>query len=181
MLGVDRARLPQIDVYESMTGWTAPELRKHGLSLHLRQPLLARFARPDCLFIGFTAGVGASPVLSRLGWQVAPWSQITFVGSIIENSTVDCDNGGPSGWHVRGLKPYDGPPLASYDRNGRTRRMIGLPTATFGSPMRASRAGWTRQLAGLAGDDVCRWRELWGRVVESTLLDRGWVPIVLES
>ena len=29
---VDRARLPHIDVYESMTGWTAPELRKHGLS-----------------------------------------------------------------------------------------------------------------------------------------------------
>ena len=62
--------------------------------------------------------MGRLRCLSRLGWQVAPWGQITFVGSIIENSTVNCDNGGPSGWHVRGLKPYDGPPLASYDRNG---------------------------------------------------------------
>jgi hypothetical protein len=97
VLGVSGRHIPPIKVYESLTGWTAPALRKRNISLHLRQPLLARFDRPECLFIGFTAGLGASPVLAKLGWQVVPWSQIAYVGSIIENSTVDCESGSLGG------------------------------------------------------------------------------------
>ena len=93
VLGVSGQHIPPIKVYESLTGWTAPSLRKRNISLRLRKPLLARFDRPECLFIGFTAGLGASPVLARLGWQVMPWSEIAYVGSIIENSMVDCESG----------------------------------------------------------------------------------------
>lgn len=176
-LDVGVARLPKIDVYESMTGWTAPSLRKHGVSLHLRRPLLDRFARPDCLFVGFTAGVGASPVLSRLGWEVAPWTEIMFAGSLIENSTVDCDSGVPTGWHVHGLKPYAGPKLTSFD--GAAHDWASYCYFWVSDPRLA--ALLDHQLSALADRDVCRWRWLWGRVVESTLLGLGWVPIVLEE
>jgi hypothetical protein len=177
VLDLPPSRIPVIDVYESMTGWTAPMLRKKGISLRLRRPLLARFAGPNCLFIGFTAGMGASPVLSRMDWQVTPWSQITFAGSIIENSTVDCTSGSPRGWHVRGLKPYDGPPTLTYldsTHDWASYCYFWISDAGLGQRL-------DRQLAELVGGDVCRWRELWGRVVESTLLKRGWIPIVLDT
>lgn len=177
VLGVPRQQVPAIDVYESLTGWTAPALRKRNVSLRLRLPLLARFDRPERLFIGFTAGLGASPVLSKLGWQVAPWSQISYVGSIIENSTVDCDNGIPRGWQVHGLKPYDGPTIRSFSDPGHD-------WASF-CYFWISNAGLAqtldRKLAAMTADDVCRWRGIWGQVVKSVLLDRGWIPIVLEA
>jgi hypothetical protein len=176
-LGVRVGTLPQTDVYESMTGWTTPGLRKHGISRHLREPLLERFARPDCLFIGFTVGVGASPVLSRLGWEVAPWNEIMFVGSIIENSTVDCASGAPRGWHVRGLKPYEGPALHSFE--GAPHDWAAYCYFWVSEPHLAARLDY--ELDVLAEHDVCRWRGLWGGVVESTLLSKGWVPIVLEE
>lgn len=177
VLGVSGRQVPRIRVYESLTGWTAPALRKKNLSLRLRQPLLARFDRPEYLFIGFTAGLGASPVLSKLGWQVMPWSQIAYVGSIIENSTVDCESGTPRGWHVHGLMPYDGPPIRSFGDPGHDWAAfcyfwisdVGLALAL------------NRQLAAITGEDVCKWRGIWGQVVESVLLDRGWVPIVLDA
>jgi hypothetical protein len=177
VLGVSGRYIPSIEVFESLTGWTAPSLRKRNISLRLRQPLLARFDRPECLFIGFTAGLGASPVLSRLGWQVAPWSQIAYVGSIIENSTVDCASGTPRGWHVHGLTPYDGPPIRSFSEQGRA-------WAAF-CYFWISNAGLARtlehQLIELVGADLCKWRGIWGQVVESVLLDRGWIPIVLDA
>ena len=33
----------------------------------------------------------------------------------------------------------------------------------------------------VTGGDVCRWRGIWGQVVERVLLERGWVPIVLDA
>jgi hypothetical protein len=177
VLGVSDRHIPPIKVYESLTGWTAKALRKRNISLHLRQPLLARFDRPECLFIGFTAGLGASPVLAKLGWQVVPWSQIAYVGSIIENSTVDCESGAPRGWHVHGLTPYDGPPIRSFGDPGRD--WAAFCYFWISNPGLA--LALDHQLAAITGGDVCRWRGLWGQVVESVLLDRGWVPIVLDA
>ena len=177
VLGVSGRHIPPIKVYESLTGWTAPSLRKRNISLRLRQPLLARFDRPECLFIGFTAGLGASPVLARLGWQVMPWSQIAYVGSIIENSTVDCESGTPRGWHVHGLTPYDGPPIRSF---GDSKHDWGSYCYFWISNAEVALA-LDHQLAAITGGDVCRWRGIWGQVVESVLLDRGWVPIVLDA
>jgi len=177
VLGVSGGHVPPIKVYESLTGWTAPALRKRNVSLHLRQPLLARFDRPECLFIGFTAGLGASPVLAKLGWQVMPWSQIAYVGSIIENSTVDCESGTPRGWHVHGLTPYDGPPIRSFGEPGHdwgSHCYFWISNAEVALAL-------DRRLAAITGGDVCRWRGIWGQVVESVLLDGGWVPIVLDG
>ena len=165
MLGVSGRHVPPIKVYESLTGWTAKALRKRNISLHLRQPLLARFDRPECLFIGFTAGLGASPVLAKLGWQVMPWSQIAYVGSIIENSTVDCESGSPRGWHVHGLTPYDGPPIRSF---GDSKHDWGSHCYFWISNAEVALA-LDRQLAAITGGDVCRWRGIWGQVVESVL------------
>jgi hypothetical protein len=166
--------LPHVDVYESLTGWTSPAARKHGISLALRRALLARIDGPCALLIGFTAGSGASPVLSRLGWQVLPWREISFVGSLIENSTVDCRNGVLNGWRVDGLKPYNGPgPLTfrpDHDWNAYCHFWLSKPA--LGRELDS-------RLARLNGDDLCLWRETWGRVVERVLLERGWVPIVL--
>ena len=177
VLGVSDRHIPPIKVYESLTGWTAKALRKRNISLHLRQPLLARFDRPECLFIGFTAGLGASPVLAKLGWQVMPWSQIAYVGSIIENSTVDCESGSPRGWHVHGLTPYDGPPIRSF---GDSKHDWGSHCYFWISNAEVALA-LDRQLAAITGGDVCRWRGIWGHVVERVLLDGGWVPIVLDA
>ena len=176
VLDVPMHRMPAIEVYESMTGWTAQGLRKQGISLHLRQPLLARFERPDRLFIGFTAGLGASPVLARLGWQVAPWSQISYVGSIIENSMVDCESGTPHGWHVQGLTPYDGPPILPYSESTAERDWTRTCYFWISNANLAHRLD--HRLSVLVGSDVCRWRGIWGQVVERALLDQGWVPIV---
>jgi hypothetical protein len=177
VLGVAGRQVPPINMYESLTGWTAPSLRKRNISLRLRQPLLARFARPECLFIGFTAGLGASPVLSKLGWQVMPWSRIAFVGSIIENSTVDCESGTPKGWHVHGLKPYDGSPIRSFGDPGQDWAAF----CYFWISNAGLALALNDQLAAITGEDVCKWRSIWGQVVESVLLDRGWVPIVLDA
>jgi hypothetical protein len=168
--------LPQVEVYESLSGWTHPSLRKLGLSLTLRRALLARVDTPSTLFVGFTAGTGASPVLTKLGWQVLPWRDISFVGSLIENSTVDCANGVLQGWRVDGLCPYDGPDQLTYG---------GAPEHDWSAHCHfwMSKPALARVLDGalarLNGRDLCLWRETWGRVVEGVLLGRGWVPIVL--
>jgi hypothetical protein len=177
VLGVPGRRIPPFKVYESLTGWTAKALRKRNISLHLRQPLLARFDRSECLFIGFTVGLGASPVLAKLGWQVMPWSQIAYVGSIIENSTVDCESGTPRGWHVHGLTPYDGPPIRSF---GDSKHDWASHCYFWISNAEVALA-LDHQLAALTNKNVCRWRGIWGQVVERVLLEGGWVPIILDA
>jgi hypothetical protein len=165
---------PVINVYESLTGWTAPALRRNGISLALRRQLLARIEGPDTLFVGFTAGTGASPVLSKLGWQVLPWRDISFVGSLIENSAIDCSHGVLDGWRVDGLKPYDGegPLTFSADHDWRSCCHFWMSRPALACDLNAT-------LGRLNAGDLCLWRERWGHVMERVLLDRGWVPIVL--
>ena len=187
LAAADLPALPQIDVFESLSGWTAPDLRKHGISLALRHALLARVERPNTLFIGFTAGVGASPVLTRLGWQVMPWHAISYVGSLIENSSVDCFDGVLKGWRVDWLKPYDGPDQLAFPLNGARREQ---PAPGDGHDWDRYCHFWLSRpalarvlddaLRGVNAEDLCRWRASWAEVVRDVLFGRGWVPIVLE-
>lgn len=73
---------PCWDVYEFRTGWTDPEYRRKGLSFWLRRQLLD--ARCDgTLVVSLCRGVGAGPVLSKLGWKTIAWDRYPFVSSLV--------------------------------------------------------------------------------------------------
>jgi hypothetical protein len=79
--------MPQIDVYEFTTAWTAPAWRRRGISSQMRPPLLNRCFSTDracspekTLGTSGMAGL-ASPVLAKLGWQIVAWSKVAFLSS----------------------------------------------------------------------------------------------------
>jgi hypothetical protein len=73
---------PWFGVWESTSGWTHPDTRRKGLQRFLRTRLYERAPRQD-LLVSFCIGTAASPVLSELGWVVAPWSQFLVVSELI--------------------------------------------------------------------------------------------------
>ncbi len=75
-------QFPQIDINESATGWTHPEWRKKGVSYQLRQQLLGRFDDYN-LFVTIAVGLGAAPVVSKLGWRLVDWGEFPFVSSLV--------------------------------------------------------------------------------------------------
>ena len=82
-IGVGYSQMPSIDLCEFATGWTHPRWRRKGISLQLRRRLLAQLGGPTCLFVSVSTGLGASPVLERLGWQIVAWGKVAFVSSLI--------------------------------------------------------------------------------------------------
>jgi hypothetical protein len=184
-LQVDQSCLPAIDVYEFLTGWTDPRLRRHGVSLGLRRLLIERFIdKPGIpgLAVGVTVGLGASPVLARLGWQMAPWTRFAYLSSLLEASSLDCQEGRMAGWCIRGVKPYEGEPVSPFengDGTGSSNAWEGF-THLWVSDLRLARLVHSR-LRDLMPDDLCRWRSLWQEVIRTVLLAEGWLPIVFDD
>ena len=105
-------RLPPIDLYEFATGWTRPSWRRNDANLALRRHLLQRFSAPHMLCVGVTVGLGASPVLTRLGWSVLAWSRIAYLGSLIAVPLAGHEAGLGRGWLMPGgVRLYEGEPL----------------------------------------------------------------------
>jgi hypothetical protein len=110
-------QLPAIDLYEFATGWTHPTWRRNDVSLALRRQLLQRFNSPNLLCVGVTVGLGASPVLSRLGWYALPWSRISYLSSLIVVPLAGYEARTGKGWMIPdGLQLYEGEPL-NYEAN----------------------------------------------------------------
>jgi hypothetical protein len=111
-LGLSAGLLPAIDLYEFASGWTHPHFRRLGLSLRLRQKLLPQFSGPAGLCVSVGVGLGAAPVLERLGWRMLAWNEIPFASSLI-----GLPGAGPAVDPARvwqpppGLAPYNGPPV----------------------------------------------------------------------
>lgn len=106
------SKLPPVDMFMAATGWTHPEWRHNNINLNLRYQLLQRFSAPDILCVGVTIGLGAGPVLTRLGWCVLPWSQIAYVSSLIAVPLAGYEDQVGQGWLVpHGSRLYEGPPL----------------------------------------------------------------------
>lgn len=108
-LGLPVAQLPPVDIYEFASGWTHLDFRRRGISLHLRRHLLARFDHPDILQVSISIGLGASPVLERMGWQIIGWEQIAWVSSLIGLPAAAAGDHLDHGWQPPAeLKRYNG-------------------------------------------------------------------------
>lgn len=156
LIGVEAGRMPAVDLFEFATGWTRPDCRRKGISLQLRQKLLERFSRPNCLHISISIGLGASPILERLGWQLVGWSKIPFVTSLIGVPTAGLEDKIGLGWSPPPeLKRYEGEHLSP-------RQDTAHPWTEFchfwvSNPALASELD--RQLSTLVEAELRRWRE----------------------
>jgi hypothetical protein len=109
-MGIDLYTAPAIDVYGGATGWTHPAWRQKGISTQLRLPLYERLSAPNCLYICMTVGVGASPLLAKLGWRIAAWNQMPYVGSLMGVPITGFENlVGSAWWAPPDMTRYEGP------------------------------------------------------------------------
>jgi hypothetical protein len=147
--------LPPIDLYEFATGWTDPAWRRNDVNLALRRELLSRFCAPHMLCVGVTLGLGAAPVLTRLGWSVLAWSQIAYLSSLIAVPLPGHEDGLGTGWlFPGGLRLYEGSPLTYAPHAGH-------PWGQF-CHFWVARAGLARtldeRLCASAGGELAGWR-----------------------
>ncbi|GAB6041807.1 hypothetical protein [Endothiovibrio diazotrophicus] len=165
-------------LYESATGWTHPQWRRRGLSLHLRRALLAGFAAPDRLFLSATIGLGASRVLPGLGWQLVSWGAYPFASALI------------------GM-PADGVAALASLRSRQPARLapyLGDHITPQGEPRHrwadhchlwfsdeGQAAVLDRWLAGLAGGDLARWRRAVAEGVYGNPGEPGWKPFLFRG
>ncbi len=109
LLNLPADQLPPIDMYEFASGWTHVDYRRKGISLQLRRHLLTRFDRPDILQVSISIGLGASPVLERMGWQIMGWQHIAYVSSLIGLPAAAASDHLDHGWQPPArLKQYNG-------------------------------------------------------------------------
>ena len=176
-LGIDSERLPDVNVYEFLTGWTHPAWRRKNISLQLRRQLMARLCNTDHFCISVTVGLGASPVSAKLGWQVVPWSEIPYVSSIIGSPSASGTGGEPNGWQVSGHKPYEGKQSPPFQDAGP--EWEGYCYFWVSNPRLAVELN--RKLAALVNGDLPRWQNVWQTEIRGMLINAGWLPVIFEE
>jgi hypothetical protein len=174
--GVKPIALPQVDVYETLTGWTDPSLRGQRIGFQLQHHLMQRFIGPNCLAVGVTVGLGAGLILARLGWQVLGWQRAAYLSGLLADADANCCDGQIRGWHPQGVIPYDGDPVS--------------PLPDGDHPWQAFCHLWVSDMQmastldrrfGALVADLCRWQAIWQKVIREVLLAEGWLPIVLDE
>lgn len=85
-------------VFETATGWTAPELRGLGLSSFIRSELYRQQVGRHDLIIAACRGVGASRVLQKFGFAVSAWSRLEFLSSLLSWVKEDLEYIVGHGW-----------------------------------------------------------------------------------
>ena len=175
-LGIGGECLPDVEVYEFLTGWTHPAWRRENISLQLRRQLMARLCNTEHLCISVTVGMGASPVSAKLGWQVMPWSEIPYVSGMIGGPATNRAGGESRGWKVSGHKPYEKRTLPSQGAGQEWEEycyfwVSNLPLAV----------GLNRRLAAMMNGDMPRWRDVWQTEIRRMLIDAGWLPVIFEE
>lgn len=105
--------LPDVEISMCSTGWTAKAWRKASISHRLRAVL---YARHRGLLMSRPLGIGAAPVLHRLGFKLMRPSEVPFLNSLF-------------GWPLSGgnymvrsgevayahLQPYEGPSISPFE------------------------------------------------------------------
>lgn len=66
------------NIWESATGWTDPKFRRKGIQYKIRQKLYEQISQ-DSLIVAHCIGIGASPILSKLGWHLVNWDEYRFI------------------------------------------------------------------------------------------------------
>jgi len=174
LLNLPADQLPAVNVYEFASGWTHPDFRRRGISLQLRRCLLARFDRPDILQVSISIGLGASPVLERMGWQIIGWQQIAWVSSLIGLPAAAAGANINRGWQPPAeLKQYNGAPI--------------IPSQTKTHPWSRYCHFWVsnpalardtdKQLQQLLHRDLLRWQTALGPT-QTRPSAFGWKPIL---
>jgi hypothetical protein len=155
-MGIDLCAAPDIDVYGGATGWTHPAWRQKGISTQLRLPLYERLSAPNCLYICMTVGVGASPLLAKLGWRVAAWSQMPYVGSLMGVPITGFENlVGSAWWAPPDMTRYEGPHIVpGQDTAHDWPRFYHLWVSNA-----ALAADMDKQLREMAHGDLHRWHQ----------------------
>lgn len=152
-LGVSPAAMPEIDVYEFTTAWTAPEWRRFGISSQMRPALLERFFQAQALGASGMAGL-ASPVLAKLGWKIVGWNQLPFTSSLTGIPREGFTAAALTGWRPpQGLKRYEGGhiPLENQTHSWKDYSYFWTSDVALAEELDHS-------LGGLVQGDLCRWR-----------------------
>jgi len=175
-LGIGGESLPDINVYEFLTGWTHPAWRRKNISLQLRRQLMARLCNTNHFCISVTVGMGASPVSAKLGWQVVPWSEVPYVSSMIGGPATNRAGGEPSGWQVFGHKPYEKhtPPIQGADQEWEEYCYFWVSNPPLAVEL-------DRKLAAMMGGDLPCWRDIWQTEIRRMLIDAGWLPVIFQE
>ncbi len=109
-MDIDLGAAPDLDVYGGATGWTHPAWRQKGISTQLRRPLYERLSAPNRLYICLTVGMGASPLLAKLGWRIVAWSQMPYVGALMGVPVTGFESlVGSAWWAPPDIERYEGP------------------------------------------------------------------------
>jgi hypothetical protein len=170
--------LPNIVMVEFTSGWTHPAWRRKQISLQLRRRLLQAFDAPNYLPVGITIGLGASPILARLGWQIVAWPDIAFASSLLavpSSSIATADQ--EATWPLpEGVALYQGPPIVFGSEVDHPWQNF----CHFWVSKLALMIEMNRQLADLLAGDLIRWRRA---VVEAArpLNQLGWKLIVFNE
>ncbi len=118
-LGVDEHRLPHATVYRGVSGWTHPDWRRRGLGVAARRPFYGQLLHERALYVGTTSGIGATPIWSRLGWQVLPWEQFAFVAALdgwYDPANLARFYTPGSGWATyTPTEPWNGPSVSPFE------------------------------------------------------------------
>ncbi len=176
-LGIGGERLPDVNVFEFLTGWTHPAWRRKNISLQLRRQLMARLSNKDYFCISVTVGLGASPVSAKLGWQVVPWSEVPYVSGMIGNSVAGNASGEPSGWQVFGHKPYEdkvSPPFQGAGPEWESYCYFWVSNLPLAMEL-------NRRLAAMMSGDLPRWQNVWQTEIRGMLVDAGWLPVIFQE
>ncbi len=82
---------PRGFIYEMATGWTRPDYRRRRLSTFLRNKLfnVALNRNPSVLFLSYSKGIGAGPVLSKMGWKRLSWENAPYLSALVGWASED--------------------------------------------------------------------------------------------
>jgi hypothetical protein len=148
---------PNIDMYGLATGWTHPAWRQKRVSLELRRQLLARFDDSNRLCISVTAGLGASPVLARLGWHIVAWSEIPYTSGLAGVPIAGFGDLVGEGWRLPpGMVPYEGQHTAPDQETAHDWK----PFCYLWVSSVALATELDNQLLEMMDGDLRRWREI---------------------
>jgi hypothetical protein len=174
IMGLHPEQFPNIDINESATGWTQPAWRRRGLSFQLRQRLLGRFGQTNRLYVTIAVGLGAAPVVTRLGWQLVPWGEVTYVSSMVGLPQADVADKIKIGRRLPpGMKLYRG--AAALNENHPWEQFCHFWVSDL-----ALASQLNLHLATLLEQDLRRWREVY-----ATMLMREanptWKPFLFDE
>jgi hypothetical protein len=157
LAGVDRARMPDVEIYKLATVWTHPAWRRRGIHVQLTPALMNHCnASNNCLYTSVAVGLAGSPMMVKLGWRIVGWSEIAFTSSLIGMPIKGLeDRVERRWWPPAGMRPYDGGHITpDQDTTHDWNRFCHLWVSSAPLAIEAN-----RQFSAMMKGDLRRWRE----------------------